>query len=104
MTHLQELYDALAAHDAFMAGEPLTGQQRELARSFAQAACYGAAALAASQGLDHGPTAMARAFVQALIDPLHPDLDYLRADRKAGEVARQAQADLLAMIAKGEGK
>lgn len=51
------------------------------------AACFGAEAFMAS-GDDGAPIAMARAFLAALIDPLDPALDYLRADPAAGEVAR----------------
>lgn len=45
---------------------------------------------AASSGItaDGAPTALLRAFLLAMIDQLHPDLDYLRADPSAGEKAR----------------
>lgn len=34
---------------------------------------------------------MLRAFLLALIDPMHPDLDYLRADPQAGIAAREGR-------------
>ena len=55
------------------------------------AAVYGVAAYEAAPCDDSGTAAMARAFLTALIDPLHPDLDYLRADPAEGAKAREGR-------------
>lgn len=81
----------LDAHDAFMRGEHMTPEQLADERRVRNAAIYGAAAFMAAPDQDHGAHASARAFLLALIDPLHPDLDYLRADPAAGQVARDAR-------------
>ena len=39
---------------------------------------------------DAAPLALLRALLTALIDTLHPDLDYLRADPASGAAAREA--------------
>lgn len=81
----------LSAYDASMSGEGATPDQRTDAAAVRLCAAYGAAAFMAAPDQDHGAHAMARAFLLALIDPLHPDLDYLRADPAAGQVARDAR-------------
>lgn len=48
---------------------------------------------------DGAPTALLRAFLMTLIDPLHPDLDYLRQDPNAGETARSERAALKSIAA-----
>lgn len=42
---------------------------------------------------DSAPMELARTFLLALIDPLHPDLDYLRADPASGAVERAKRED-----------
>ena len=59
------------------------------------AAVYGVAAYEAAPCDDSGTAAMARALLPALIDPLHYDLDYLRADPASGAAAREAAGRVL---------
>jgi hypothetical protein len=87
----------LEAHDAFLSGHPLTEGQSERARSVAQAACFAAAAYNAGGEGGQNIAALARAFLLALIDPMHSDLDYLRADPASGRVARDVSVKLQAM-------
>ena len=55
------------------------------------AAIFAAEAQRAADDYDAAPIALMRAFLIALIDPLHPDLDYLRADPASGAAAREAR-------------
>lgn len=71
----------------FMGGRPY---DRAMQQRIARAAIYGAAAYEAAPCPDSGTYALLRSFCLALIDPLHPDLDYLRADPAAGAKAREA--------------
>ena len=84
--------DMLRVWDTWVSGS--SDSDRDSAQRLATAASF------AEQAFDHAhnninniiaaraPAAMFRAFLLALIDPLHPDLDYLRADQAAGEKAR----------------
>lgn len=57
------------------------------------AASFGSAAYEAADDADQGTAAMLRAFLTALtalIDPMSPDLDYLRMDPAAAVAARAA--------------
>lgn len=75
----------LQTHDAFMSGAPC---DKDLDRHVTLAACFGAAAYEAAPCADSGTHAMLRAFLLALIDPMHPELDYLRAGNQVTEVSR----------------
>lgn len=77
-------------HDAFMRGAPC---DKDIDRRVTFAACFGASAYEAAPLVASGIHAMLRAFLLALIDPMHPDLDYLRADAQAGAAAREGRAD-----------
>lgn len=63
---------------------------RAMGRRALDAAIFAAAACNAAPCDDSAPHALLRAFLTALIDPLHPDLDYLRAVPAAGAKAREA--------------
>ncbi|WP_417724606.1 cell division protein ZapB [Salipiger sp.] len=91
----------LACYDKDMSGTKPTEAEREVALAVALASSF--AAYAYEQGMPGGQNAhaLARSFLLALIDPLHPDLDYLRADPPSGQTARDARA---ARRAIGEGK
>ena len=52
------------------------------------AACFAAQAADTAFPAEAAPMAIARTFLLALIDPLDPELDYLRADPASGEKAR----------------
>lgn len=83
----QEMLDAV---DTFMSGKPLTVQQQELQDVVTKAGCYAAAAYDQHHPKGGGEYyAMTRAFLLALIDPLSPELDYLRAEPSAGATARE---------------
>ena len=88
-----EVKDLLASYDAFLAGGPMDSESLERFAAVSRAASFGAAAYERGYG-DQSTHAMARSFLLALINPAHPDLDYLRADPKSGEVARLVAADL----------
>lgn len=72
----------LAVHDDFMAGRAV---DEAIAQKLHRAAIFGAAAYDACQMADAAPGAMVRAFLLALIDPLNPQLDYLRAVQPTDE-------------------
>lgn len=95
MQHKEAAREMLKAVDTFMSGAKLSDEQRELEREVMMAGCYAAAAYDEHSPKSGGELhAMVRTFLVALIDPLHPDLDYLRADPAAGAVARDAAARL----------
>lgn len=77
---------ALASLDSFMSGAPINPESKAQSDALARAASF--ASEAYRQGYDHDQAthAMLRAFLTALVDPLHPDLDYLRADPAAGTI------------------
>lgn len=89
--------DLLNIYDLFMSGGDLCAADMERFNSVCAAINFGAAAYSAGAG-HQAAHAMGRSFLLALIDPLHPDLDYLRADPKCGEVARMAAADLTVLV------
>lgn len=78
----------LSNETAFMSGLPFDADLQILV---ARAAVFGAAAYEAAPCDDSGTYAMVRSILTALIDPLHPDLDYLRADPKAAIEARASR-------------
>jgi hypothetical protein len=82
----------LSAYDLSISGRPITDEQRAAGRYIALAASF--AADAYNKGYCEGQDvhALCKAFLTALADPLSPDLDYLRADPAAGQVARDARA------------
>ena len=82
----------LSTYGLSISGQPITDEQRAAGRHIALAASF--AADAYSKGYCEGQDvhALCKAFLTALADPLSPDLDYLRADPGAGQVARDARA------------
>jgi hypothetical protein len=78
----------LAAHDKFMSGSPLSDEEKRAADQISIAACFGVSAALTAPFDDAAPGAMLRAFLLALINPFHEDLDYLRADPASGAVER----------------
>ena len=82
----------LSAYDLSISGQPIADEQRAAGRHIALAASF--AADAYNKGYCGGQDvhALCKAFLTALADPLSPDLDYLRADPGAGQVARDARA------------
>jgi len=70
----------LEIHDGFLAGRDV---DMDAAKSLGLASAFGAQAFAVYTHMDAAPSAMTRAFLLALIDPMHPDLDYLRAQNVA---------------------
>jgi len=95
MQHKKTAKEMLDALDAFMRCERLTDEQRELEKAATTAGAYAAAAYDAHVPRGGGEYhALTRAFLLALIDPTHADLDYLRADPAAGKAARDAAAQL----------
>lgn len=85
--------EMLLAWDTWFNG--IGSGDREAADRLSISAAFAAQAFefAASNGItsDSAPMALLRAFLQSLIDPLHPDLDYLRADPASGDTARAAR-------------
>lgn len=77
----------LEIHDGFMAGRDVDMTD---AKTLALASAFGAQAFAVCPMHDAAPSAMTRAFLLALIDPMHPDLDYLRAQNVARLVSDEA--------------
>lgn len=95
--------ELLKSYDDFLCAAEMDSASIERSSAVARAMCFGAAAY--DRGHGHQAThAMGRSFLLALIDPAHPDLDYLRADPKSGEVARLASADLSTIVAAKEPK
>lgn len=80
---------ALEATDGFLAAADLTPEQLELHNQVVIAGAFASAAydmhIPKSGGEYH---AMTRAFLIALFDSRHPDLDYLRDDPASGAKAR----------------
>lgn len=93
--------ELLDAYDAFMRGGPLERGAEESARAVACASSFAVAAYEDASPASHAPHALARAFLLALVNPAHPDLDYLRFDPAAGGAARDAEYQLK-RIAKGD--
>ena len=80
--------EMLDLHDKFMSGAPITEDESKAADRIALAASFGSTAYEDGTDADQGTHAMLRAFLTALVDPMHPDLDYLRADPQAAIAAR----------------
>lgn len=78
----------LAAYDDFMSGKSIRGDAERVAKAVSQAAAYASTAYDMGMGGGQDGHALARSFLLALIDPLHADLDYLRADPASGAVER----------------
>ena len=95
--HVAPAKALLDSYDAFLAAMEMDDADMERFNAVCAAINFGAAAYEAGHGHQAGH-AMGRAFLLALIDPSHPDLDYLRANPKSGEVARLAAADLAAIV------
>ena len=93
--------ELLHAYDAFMSGGPLAKGGEALANSVAKASAFAAAAYDDASPASHAAHALARAFLLALINPAHHDLDYLRANPTTGRAARDA-AERLNRISRGE--
>lgn len=70
----------LELHDGFLAGRDVDMAD---AKTIGLASAFAAQAYAVCPHRDAAPSAMTRAFLLALIDPMHPDLDYLRAQNVA---------------------
>lgn len=85
--------ELLDSYDAFLAAMHMEPADMERFDAVCAAINFGAAAYQAGTGQQAGH-AMGRSFLLALIDPAHPELDYLRASPESGEVARLANADL----------
>lgn len=95
--HKAAAKELLDSYDAFLAAMDMDDADMERFHDVCAAMNFGAAAYEAGHG-HQAAHAMGRAFLLALIDPSHPDLDYLRADPKSGEVARMAAADLAVIV------
>ena len=87
--------ELLTAYDKFLSGAPISRADEATARTVAIAACFGVAAYDAQPNRETATNAMVRSFLLALINPAHPDLDYLRADPAAGDATRSAEAAIL---------
>lgn len=79
----------LALHDGFLAGRDVDMAD---AKTVGIASAFAAQAYAVCPHRDAAPSAMTRAFLMALIDPMHPDLDYLRAQNVARLVSDAIRA------------
>lgn len=90
----------LEAYQAFIDGDKLTDAEIELSRATMVAGCFAAQAYEIGMAGGSDIHALTLAFLQALVDPSHPSLDYLRADPASGQVARDASARVM-NIAKG---
>ena len=102
-THVLAARHLLESYDKFMTGGEMDLKDAERFRAVCAAISFGSAAYDAGLGYQAGH-AMGRSFLLALIDPSSPDLDYLRADPKSGEVARLASADLEFIQTQKEGE
>lgn len=81
----------LCAYDAFMGGDQISEHEKQVSGAVAIAASFGSVAYDNGYDSDQATHAMARAFLLALVDQLHPDLDYLRADPASGAIERAAR-------------
>ncbi|MBD9528410.1 hypothetical protein [Paracoccus sp. PAR01] len=83
--------ELLTAYDDLMStSRLLTAKERHGVSDLLGAATFAAAAYETVDGRDGAIIAMMRAFLLALVDPIHPDLDYLRRDPAAAKAARSA--------------
>lgn len=93
--------ELLKSHDDFLRAAPMDRESLERSSAVARAISFGAEAYDRGHG-HQAMHAMGRAFLLALVDPAHPDLDYLRADPRSGEIARLMNADLQTIVESGE--
>ena len=84
----------LEVYDKFMSAEPITDAEKEITERTALAAIFGAEAYEKGIDANQGTHAMLRSVLLALIDPLHPDLDYLRADPASGALERAKREEV----------
>ncbi len=82
----------LALHDGFLSGADV---DIAAAKRLHLAASFGAQAFAVCPIPDARPAAMMRAIALALIDPMHPNLDYLRMVNMARPVEAPHMTDLM---------
>lgn len=95
--------ELIKSHDDFLSAKEMTSDGVEQSRAVALASCFAAAAY--DRRHEHEAIdVLGRVFLLALVDPAHPDLDYLRADPKSGEIARLARADLQTLVEPKEGQ
>lgn len=95
--------ELLDAYDAFMRGGFIAQGGEAMARAVALASSFAAAAYEDASPASHAQHALARSFLLALVNPAHPDLDYLRGDPSTGKTVRDAMIALDG-IAKARGK
>ena len=81
---------ALDAVQKFMSGQSVTADEKALADRVAMAACFAAEAYNHACMEEDGIYGLHQSFLRALVDPLHPGLDYLRDDPSTGPAARAA--------------
>ena len=81
--HIAAARHLLAINDDFMAGKDVDA---DAAKRLGLASAFGAQAFTVCPQLNARPSAMLRALLLAIIDPTHPDLDYLRAINKVRAV------------------
>lgn len=93
--------ELLKSHDDFLSAAPMDSESLERSKAVSRAISFATEAYERGNG-HQAMHAMGRAFLLALVDPAHPDLDYLRADPKSGEIARLANADLQTIVESGE--
>lgn len=82
--------DTLDVLHRFMSGQSITNGEKALADRVAMAACFAAEAFNHAAMEEDGIYGLQQSFLRALVDPLHPDLDYLRDDPNEGPKARAA--------------
>lgn len=82
----------LAAHDRYWNCEDSTDQDMDVFVRISTAAVFSALAFKRQEASDitheGAVMALARVFLQAISDPSHADLDYLRADPSSGDLMR----------------
>lgn len=84
----------LDVRDRQLSAEPISDVQRLAADQIALAGSFAAEAFERYPLCDGGAVAaLTRSFLLALIDPLHPDLDYLRRRPDLSDQARAARAE-----------
>lgn len=84
--HAAAAADMLAVWNEWLSGR---GGDQEKADRLSLAACFAANAYEVHPFADGAPNALMQAFLQAMVDPLHPDLDYLRAVPESGAIERE---------------
>ena len=81
----------LAAYDRFWQCGELEATDHKITKAIGLAGCFAVDAYEKAVDANQGAHAICRVFLQALIDPLHADLDYLRRDPASGAVERAAR-------------